>query len=122
MPDHSAPTRSVTDRSAPKSNRGSAQSTRPAGKSTRLAGRSKKRRTTLTLPEESLAHAERIARARNINLSAVVSEALAEGLRMQAADERSKELLDAFRKPFEGLSDDEVAILDGVILEPRRKR
>jgi post-segregation antitoxin (ccd killing protein) len=89
----------------------------------RHQGQPTKRRTTLTLPTESLAHAERIARARNVNLSAVVSEALAEGLRAQRAAERSEELLKAFRKPFEGLSDEEMMILDGIILEPpRRKR
>ena len=72
---------------------------------------------------ESLAQAERIARARNVNLSAVVSEALTEGLRVHTVAARSEELLAAYRKPFEGLSDDQVAILDGVIVEPRpRKR
>ena len=35
-----------------------------------------RRRTTLTLPADSLAQAERLARARRVNLSVVVSEAL----------------------------------------------
>jgi hypothetical protein len=38
-----------------------------------------KRRTTLTLPSETLAHAETLARARGVNLSTVVAQALAEG-------------------------------------------
>ena len=40
-----------------------------------------KRRMTLTLPERDVMHAERIARARKVDLSTVVAEALAEGLR-----------------------------------------
>jgi len=86
------------------------------------ASHSNKRRTTLTLPAESLAQAERIARARNVNLSTVVSQAFSEGLRVQLAAERSQELLQAFRKPFEGLTDDEMMILDGIILEPQRRK
>ena len=82
----------------------------------RRQGQPAKRRTTLTLPTESLAHAERIARARNVNLSAVVSEALAEGLRAQRAAERGEEVLNAYKRAFSGLSDEEMAIVDGVIL------
>lgn len=78
----------------------------------------KKRRTTLTLPADSLTQAERIARARKVNLSTVISEALSEGLRLQAAAERSERVLDAYRNAFSGFSDDEMSILDGVILEP----
>jgi hypothetical protein len=76
------------------------------------------RRTTLTLPAESLQRAEKIARERNVNLSAVVAEALEEGLRVQAAAERSADVLEAYRRPFAGLSDEEMLILDGIILEP----
>ena len=43
---------------------------------------SAKRRTTLTLPADSLRQAERIARARKVNLSTVVAEALSNGLMM----------------------------------------
>ncbi|HTA42273.1 MAG TPA: hypothetical protein VK789_07495 [Bryobacteraceae bacterium] len=53
----------------------------------------RKRRTTLTLPSDSLIEAQRIARTRNMNLSTVVWEA------------------------FAGFSDDEISILDGVILD-----
>jgi hypothetical protein len=79
--------------------------------------RPQKRRTTLTLPVPSLTQAERIARSRNLNLSAVVAEALNAGLRMQTAAERTDEVLDNYRKAFSGFSPEEVAILDGVILE-----
>lgn len=78
----------------------------------------KKRRTTLTLPADSLAQAERIARARKVSLSTVISDALTEGLRLNTGAERSKEVLSAYKTAFAGFSDDELAILDGVILEP----
>ncbi len=53
----------------------------------------KKQRTTLTLPSDSLAKAKNIARARRVNLSTVISEALSEGLRLHEATERSEEVL-----------------------------
>jgi len=77
-----------------------------------------KRRTTLTLPADSLTHAERIARARKVNLSTVISEALSEGLRLHAATERSDEVINAYKKAFVGFSEEEMSILDGVILKP----
>jgi hypothetical protein len=81
-----------------------------------------KRRTTLTLPAESLTEAERIARARRVNLSTVISEALAESLRQGAATERGEQVLRAYQKAFSGFSADEAAILDGIILEPKKRR
>lgn len=81
--------------------------------------RLKKRRTTLTLPAESLTEAQRIANARRVNLSAVITEALTAGLRLQNAAEGSQRVLDSYRKAFSGFSDEEMSILDGVILEPR---
>ena len=78
----------------------------------------KKRRTTLTLPAESLTEAQRIARTRKVNLSTVIAEALSEGLRLQMAAERSEEILERYKKAFSGFSDDEISILNGVILEP----
>jgi len=85
--------------------------------------KTKTRRTTLTLPADSLREAERIARKRNVTVSAVVAEALAEGLRVQTAPERAEEVLDHYRKAFSGLSEEEMMVLNGVILEPvRRKR
>lgn len=78
----------------------------------------KKRRTTLTLPADSLLKAERIARVKKVNLSTVISEALSEGLRAHAAAERSEEVLNAYRKAFSGFTDEEAAMLDGIILEP----
>jgi post-segregation antitoxin (ccd killing protein) len=81
-----------------------------------------KRRTTVTLPADSLAEAEKIARQRKVNLSTVISEALAEGLRLHAASQRSERVLAAYKKAFGGFTDDEMAILDGVILESSASR
>jgi len=82
----------------------------------------KKCRTTLTLPADSLIEAKRIARAREVKLSAVIAEALSDGLRLQTMAERKKELLDSYKKAFSGFSDVELSILDGVILEPTKRR
>jgi hypothetical protein len=81
-----------------------------------------RRRTTLTLPSASLEQAERIARAKRINLSTVISEALSDGLRAHAAAERSEQVLSAYKKAFKGFSDEEVLLLDGVLLEPVTRR
>jgi hypothetical protein len=86
------------------------------------AGARGKRRTTLTLPADAIAQAKRLAGAKDVSLGTIVSQALTEGLRIQLAAERSRELLEAFRKPYEGLSDEEMMILDGVILEPKRRK
>lgn len=82
----------------------------------------KKCRTTLTLPADSLKQAKRIAHDRNVSLSTVVSEALIEGLRSQPSMERSEEIMNGYMKAFAGFSDDEMALLDGVILEPASRR
>ena len=82
---------------------------------TRLSSRSKKRRTTLTLPADSLIEAQRIAHARKVTLSTIVTEALNEGLRLHMAAERSDQVLDGYKQAFSGFSDDDMAILDGVI-------
>ncbi|MGA3239029.1 MAG: hypothetical protein ABSG03_22345 [Bryobacteraceae bacterium] len=81
-----------------------------------------KRRTTLTLPVDTLSHAERIARQRNMSLSSVVAEALDEGLRVHASTQRSEEVLKAYQQAFSGLSQEELMILDGIILEPASAR
>ena len=78
----------------------------------------KKRLTTLTLPADSLADAQQIARKRKVNLSTVIAEALSEGLRLQTGAKRSEEVLEGYKKAFSAFSKEEMAILDGVILEP----
>lgn len=81
-----------------------------------------KRRTTLTLPADALRQAERIARARKVNLSTVISEALSEGLRRHAAAERGEKVLNAYKKAFGGFSDEEMNLLDGIILDSETAR
>jgi post-segregation antitoxin (ccd killing protein) len=81
-----------------------------------------KQRTTLTLPAESLAHAKRLAQARHVNLSSVISEALADGLRQHADAARSEETLNRYKRSFGPFADREMMLLDGVILEPAGKR
>ena len=82
-----------------------------------LSARSKKRRTTLTLPADSLTEAQRIAHARKVNLSTVIAEALSDGLRLQTAAGRSEEVLENYKRAFSGFSEQELAILDGVLIE-----
>ena len=77
-----------------------------------------KRRTTLTLPSDSLLQAQRIADSRHVNLSTVIAEAVAAGLQSENSKQRANQVLDNYRKAFSGLSEDELAILDGVMLEP----
>jgi hypothetical protein len=84
--------------------------------------RPKKRRTTLTLPADSLTEAQRIAQLRKVSLGTVIAEAFVEGLRRQTAAERRKEVLEGYKKAFSGFSDEELSILDGVMLEPAARR
>jgi hypothetical protein len=88
----------------------------------RRAAKPATRRTTLTLPSDSLLQAGRIARAKGINLSAVIAEALSDGLRMHAAAERSAEILSAYKNAFTGFSEEEILLLDGVVLESAARR
>lgn len=76
-----------------------------------------KRRTTLTLPCDSLLQAEAIARSRHVNLSTVISEVISAGLQIESAKHRRNQILNNYRKAFIDFSEDELAILDGVILE-----
>ena len=76
-----------------------------------------KRRTTVTLPSASLDQAERIARARNVNVSTVIAEALDASLREHAATQRAEEVLEAYRQAFSGFTEEELAVLDGIIPE-----
>jgi len=88
----------------------------------RRANDSPKRRTTLTLPADSLTQAASIARAKKVTLSTVISEALANGLQAYAATQRSEEILSAYKKAFSGFSEEELQLLDGVVLDSPRKR
>jgi len=87
-----------------------------------VAAKAKKRRTTLTIPVETLAAAERIARMRKVNLSVIVSEVLEEGLRAKEAaaleGERRVQAWKKYRESLSRLTDDEMLLLDGIIMEP----
>ncbi len=89
-----------------------------------VAGRHPKltRRTTLTLPADSLLQAEKLARARHLNLSAVVAEALAEGLRITGAAARGAAVLKNYERAFAGFSESELMLLDGIVMEPKKAR
>jgi hypothetical protein len=88
----------------------------------RLTPATAKRRITLNLPTDSFLQAERIARARRVNLSTVIFEAVSDGLRIHAAAQRSEEVLCAYKKAFTGFSYDEMSVLDGILVEPATKR
>ena len=83
-----------------------------------ISARPAKRRVTLTLPANSLREAQRLADARNVNLNAIIIEAVNEGLRVQARAERSVAVMEGYRKAFSGFSEEELLALDGIILEP----
>lgn len=87
-----------------------------------VTAKNNKRRTTLTIPVETLAAAERIARSRKVNLSVIVSEVLEEGLRAKEAaaleGERRVQAWEAYRQAHSRLTDEEKLLLDGIIMEP----
>jgi len=51
----------------------------------------------LTLPSESLAQAQKIAPSRHVDLSSVISEVVAEDLKLKLARERGDEILENYR-------------------------
>ena len=59
-----------------------------------------KRRTTLTLPSDSLAQAQKIAVMRRVNLSTVISEVVSAGLQLESARQRRHQILEDYRKAF----------------------
>jgi hypothetical protein len=87
-----------------------------------VKAKNNKRRTTLTIPVETLAAAERIARIRRVNLSVIVSEVLEEGLRAKEAatleGERRVQAWERYRQSLSRLTDEEMLLLDGIIMEP----
>ncbi len=84
----------------------------------RKSTHNQKRRATLTLPTASLLQAEQIAMATNLNLSAVISEALTVGSRVHATKARAQQIMDSYNTAFAGFSEVELALLDGIVLEP----
>ena len=78
-----------------------------------------KKRTTLTLPASALKQAEKIAAERHLTLSAVVAEALEDGLTMRSRTQRAEQVLAAYRTAFSGFTEQERLLLDGIELEPQ---
>ena len=80
------------------------------------------RRTTLSLPVKALTAAERIADKRNVSLSVVVSEALEKTLQAEAdarrEGERRVQAWEKYRESLSRLTDEEMLLLDGIIMEP----
>jgi hypothetical protein len=52
----------------------------------------------------------------------VFSEAPIDGVGNQARVERSEEILSAYKKAFEGFSEEELLLLDGIVLDQPRGR
>jgi len=79
----------------------------------------------LTLPVKALAAAERIAEKRKVSLSVVVSEALEKTLHAEAEAkrevERRMQAWEAGRRAFSGLTDEEMLLVNGIIMEPTDK-
>jgi hypothetical protein len=59
---------------------------------------------------------------KKVNLSAVIAEALAEGLRLQTATQRSEEILERYQQAFSGFNEEETLLLDGLVLERPSRR
>jgi len=87
-----------------------------------VTAKNNKRRTTMTIPVETLAAADRIARLRKVNLSVIVSEVLDEGLRAKEAaaleGQRRVQAWEKYRESLSHFTDEEMLLLDGVIMEP----
>ena len=81
-----------------------------------------KKRTTLTLPAAALQQAEALAAARNMTVSAVVSEALEAGLASRARSQRAADVFTRYQKAFGGLTEEESFLVSGVDLEPIEAR
>ena len=78
-----------------------------------------KKRTTLTLPASALKQAEKLAAERQVTLSAVVAEALEDGLSLRSRTRRAEQVLAAYRTAFSGFTEQERLLLDGIELEPQ---
>lgn len=80
--------------------------------------RANNKRTTLTLPESVLNQASKIAAERQVTLSAVVAEALEDGLAMRRRAKQADEVLAAYKTAFGGFTEEQRLVLDGIDLEP----
>jgi len=80
------------------------------------------RRTTLTLPASTLEAARRLAHKRKVHLNVVVNEALEEGLRQKLVLERAEDFVQRMRRAFDGLTEDELLLINGIHVTERKDR
>lgn len=83
-------------------------------------GVQKQVRTTISLPAASLAAAKREARERNVSLSSVVAEALAQTTKQRQSRARADTFWERYRRTYAGFSEEETMILSGIDLEKQR--
>lgn len=77
----------------------------------------KTKRTTLTLPADALAVVEEVARRRHATVSSVVSEVLIRVAEQEQRRQRVDEILADYQQAFDGFSEEELMILDGIVPE-----
>ncbi|MDX2180820.1 MAG: hypothetical protein SFV18_14580 [Bryobacteraceae bacterium] len=77
-----------------------------------------KRRTTLTLPTDSLRQVEALAMQKGVTASAIVAGMISDGLSAQAAAKRGRDVVEAYRRAFDGFTEEERLLLDGIVLDP----
>ena len=76
------------------------------------------RRTTLTLPAPLLRRADEMARERGQTVSAVVTGLLQHGLReVDRSRQRAAQTFTLWKKAYGPLTEEEMMLLDGIILE-----
>jgi hypothetical protein len=80
------------------------------------------RRTTVTLRAAALNEAEEIARSRNVTVSSVINEGLDQYLRNRANAEQRWQAWRAYSESLRGFTEAELMTLDGIIMQPRRRR
>lgn len=76
------------------------------------------RRTTVTLPTPLLRRAERVALSNHQTLSSAIAGLIEDGLRnRQSQMESGTQVLEAWKRAFANLTEDERMLVDGIILE-----
>jgi hypothetical protein len=87
--------------------------------SRRKLARPRTRRTTLTLPQDLVEQAERLARQRRQTLSAAVAGLMEQSLRSHRLERNSgPNVLESLQRAFAPFSDEEMLLLDGIVMEP----
>ncbi len=53
-----------------------------------------------------------------MNLSTVIAEVVSAGLEIENARQRSQQILDNYRTAFDGFSELDLMLIDGIVMEP----